>query len=111
MPSRIAGVTVTAATFASASVAADRWQRYMTALSTRSTTSTSAGEAGPVSSAFNGFNFSVQAVVGQNEDQFIAGLRHAAGTASRVPAVALLFPILALLLAFAGFQLRINDYR
>ena len=90
---------------------ADRWQRYMTALSTRSTASASAGEAGPVSSAFNGFNFSVQAVVGQNEDQFLSGLRHAAATASRVPAVALLFPILALLLAFAGFQLRINDYR
>lgn len=110
-----AAVADTARERAAVADMAVRWQRYRdTAAQLASAPNAAAARdlaVGPASSTFNGFNFSVEAVVGQNQDQFAAGLRTAAKTASRVPAVALLLPIGALLLVFAGFQLRIREYR
>ena len=65
----------------------------------------------PPTPTFNGFNFSVQAVLGQNRDQFLAGLASAADRTTGVPTGVLLLLLGALGAMFWGFQLRINDYR
>ncbi len=92
-----------------------RWQQYVdTVARLRAEASPAAARAiavGPANSTFNGFNFSVQAVLGQNRDQFLAGLGSAADRTTVVPTGVLLLLVGALGAMFWGFQLRINDYR
>jgi hypothetical protein len=95
--------------------AALRWQRYQqTVASLRSAPNAAAARAvavGPANADFNGFNFSVESVLGQNRGQFLAGLASAEGRTSPVPTGVLLVLLAALAAALVGFQLRINDYR
>ncbi len=100
---------------AAVSEVAARWQRYEDAVAgLRAAPNPAAAKAiavGPASSNFNGFNFSVQSVLGQNRSQFLDGLTSAANDTNRVPTATLLLLIAALGATFWGFQLRINDYR
>jgi CHASE3 domain sensor protein len=95
--------------------AAQRWQRYETTVATlRAAPNQAAATAvavGQASSDFNGFNFSVESILGQNRGQFLSGLATAAHRTSRVPTGVLLLLLAALAAALWGFQLRINDYR
>ena len=95
--------------------AAQRWQRYETTVATqRAAPNQAAATAiavGQANSDFNGFNFSVESILGQNRGQFLDGLATAAHRTSRVPTGVLLLLLAALGAAFWGFQLRINDYR
>jgi CHASE3 domain sensor protein len=94
---------------------AQRWQRYRdTVAALRSAPSADDARAvavGRSNAEFNGFNFSVEAVLGQSRGQFLAGLETAADRTARVPNAALLLVLGALVAALWGFQLRINDYR
>ncbi|MEA2828210.1 MAG: hypothetical protein QOG43_2649 [Actinomycetota bacterium] len=94
---------------------AARWQQYVDTVATlRQAASPAAARAiavGPANSTFNGFNFSVQAVLGQNRDQFLAGLGSAADRTTSVPTGVLLLLVAALGAMFWGFQIRIDDYR
>jgi hypothetical protein len=91
-----------------------RWQRYQdTAAQLRSITNVDQQRAvfvGPTSATFNGFNFSVESVLGDNRDQFLDGLASAADRLGSVTLVALFLPLLAALGALFGFQLRLNEY-
>ncbi len=92
-----------------------RWQRYQDTVSrlrgARDAAAARAVAVGPANADFNGFNFSVQSVLGQNRGQFLAGLGEAAGRTGRLPPAVLLLLVGALATMFWGFQLRINDYR
>lgn len=92
-----------------------RWQRYQATVATlRAAPNAAAAKAvavGPANSDFNGFNFSVQSILGQNRSQFLDGLASAADRTSSVPTAVLLLLLGALATMFWGFQLRINDYR
>ncbi len=94
---------------------AERWQRYRdTVAALRSAPTPADARAiavGRSNAEFNGFNFSVEAVLGQSRAQFLDGLETAADRTSRVPTAALLLVLGALVAALWGFQLRINDYR
>ncbi|MEA2973538.1 MAG: hypothetical protein QOG82_1996 [Actinomycetota bacterium] len=94
---------------------AQRWQRYRdTVAALRSAPSAAEARAiavGRSNAEFNGFNFSVEAVLGQSRGEFLAGLETAADRTSRVPTAALLLVLGALVASLWGFQLRINDYR
>ena len=94
---------------------AERWQRYRdTVAALRSAPSPADARAiavGRSNAEFNGFNFSVEAVLGQSRGEFLTGLETAADRTSRVPTAALLLVLGALVAALWGFQLRINDYR
>jgi hypothetical protein len=69
------------------------------------------GAPGAGNTAFNGFNFSVEAVVGQNRAQFLSGVAEAASATRRPPRAVPLLLLLAVLATLAGYQLRIGDYR
>jgi hypothetical protein len=92
-----------------------RWQRYQDTVATlRSAPTPAAARAiavGAANSDFNGFNFSVESVLGQNREQFLSDLARSARDTRRAPTVALLLLLAAFVVAFWGFQLRINDYR
>lgn len=92
-----------------------RWQQYTdTVTALRAAPSPAAARTiavGPANTAFNGFNFSVQSVLGQNRDQFLTGLGSAAGRTASVPTGVLLLLVGALVAMLWGFQLRINRYR
>lgn len=92
-----------------------RWQRYQNTVATlRAAPNPAAAKAvavGPANSDFNGFNFSVQSILGQNRGQFLDGLGSAADRTARTPPLVLLLLVGALAAMFWGFQLRINDYR
>jgi CHASE3 domain sensor protein len=92
-----------------------RWQRYETTVATqRAAPNQAAATAiavGQANSDFNGFNFAVESILGQNRGQFLDGLATAAHRTSRVPTGVLLLLLASLGAAFWGFQLRINDYR
>jgi hypothetical protein len=94
---------------------ATRWQRYRDtsgALRTASTPAVARTVAtGAGNTAFNGFNFSVEAVVGQNRAQFLSGVAEAASATRRPPRAVPLLLLLAVLATLAGYQLRIGDYR
>ncbi len=91
-----------------------RWQRYQdTAAQLRAITNVDQQRAvfvGPTSATFNGFNFSVESVLGDNRDQFLDGLASAADRLGNLTLVALFLPLLAALGALVGFQLRLNEY-
>jgi hypothetical protein len=92
-----------------------RWQRYADTVTQLSATPDAnarrAIAVGPGSSAFNGFNFSVESVLGDNRAQFLGGLQDAADRLRYLPAITLLLPLGAMVIALLGFQLRINEYR
>ena len=92
-----------------------RWRRYEdTAAALRAAPNPAAAKAiaeGPLNADFNGFNFSLGAILGQNESQFLNGLSSASGDASGVPTATLLLLLVAIAASLWGFQLRINDYR
>lgn len=92
-----------------------RWQRYRdTVDAIRSAPAPAAARTlavGPASSAFNGFNFSVESVLGDNRAQFLEGLDAAARRVRGLGAAVGLLPLLAAAAAVAGFQLRIKEYR
>ncbi len=92
-----------------------RWQRYADTVadltSTSDATQRRAIAVGPSSAAFNGFNFSVESVLGDNRTQFLGGLEDASRRLGGLTAVTLLLPLAAAAAALAGFQLRINEYR
>ena len=92
-----------------------RWQRYEETVATlRAAPNQAAATAisvGQANSDFNGFNFSVESILGQNRGQFLDGLATAADRTARLPTGVLLLLLAALGAAFWGFQLRINDYR
>ncbi|MGI8807311.1 MAG: hypothetical protein ACR2KK_05635 [Acidimicrobiales bacterium] len=92
-----------------------RWQRYVTTVGTlRAAPNPAAATAiavGPASADFNGFNFSMQSILGQNRGQFLDGLGTAADRTSRLPTGVLLLLLGAIGAMFWGYQLRINDYR
>lgn len=91
-----------------------RWQQYVETVNQLRAAPAAGQRAiaiGPANSTFNGFNFSVQSVLGQNRDQFLAGLDDAADRTTSVPTGVLLLLVVSLLAMFWGFQLRINAYR
>jgi hypothetical protein len=92
-----------------------RWQRYLTTVAAlRAAPNAAAATAiavGQANSDFNGFNFSVEAILGQNRGQFLDGLGTAADRTSRLPTGVLLLLLGALGAMFWGYQLRIRDYR
>ena len=92
-----------------------RWQRYAdTVRQLNAAPGTDARRAiavGPGSSTFNGFNFSVESVLGDNRAQFLGGLQDAGDRLRFLPAITLLLPLGAAAAALLGFQLRINEYR
>jgi CHASE3 domain sensor protein len=91
---------------------ATRWQRYEDGVAElRAAEDPTAIAKGPLNSAFNGFNFAIGAVLGQNRDQFLDDLRSATHKTDSAPAQTLTLLVFAALFALWGFQLRINDYR
>lgn len=92
-----------------------RWQRYADTVAQLGTTGDAnarrAIAVGPGSSTFNGFNFSVESVLGDNRAQFLGGLEDAADRLRFLPAITLFLPLGAAAAALLGFQLRINEYR
>ena len=110
-----AAASDTARERAAVAEAALRWQRYENTVATlRAAAPPAAATAiavGPASSDFNGFNFSVESILGQNRGQFLDGLATAAQRTSRVPTGVPLLLLAALGATFWGYQLRINDYR
>lgn len=92
-----------------------RWQRYDdTVVDLRAAATADARRelaVGPASSTFNGFNFSVESVLGDNRTQFLAGLDRATERLGGLTAVTLLVPLAAAVAALGGLQLRINEYR
>jgi CHASE3 domain sensor protein len=59
---------------------------------------------------FNGVNFTVESVLGDNEDQFIAGLGDATDSLRWLSLGTLGLALAAALLVLLGFQARINEY-
>jgi CHASE3 domain sensor protein len=92
-----------------------RWQRYADTVAELTSTADPARRrtiaVGPSSAAFNGFNFSVESVLGDNRAQFLGGLDDASRRLSGLTAVTLLIPLGAAAAAVTGFRLRINEYR
>ena len=92
-----------------------RWQRYVASVAAlRAAPNPAAATAiavGQASADFNGFNFSVESILGQNRGQFLDGLGTAADRTDRVPTGVLLLLLAAIAAVFWGYQLRINDYR
>lgn len=66
---------------------------------------------GQLTQAFNGFSFTMEGLLADNTGQFFDGLETATSRTRGLPTAVLLLPALAGLLALAGFQLRINEYR
>ncbi|HEV2890372.1 MAG TPA: hypothetical protein VGX28_08340 [Frankiaceae bacterium] len=100
---------------AAAAEMAERWQRYRDTVDAvrraRTPEEARAVAVGPAAASFTAFNYSVEAVLAQNRDQFLDGLGAAASTTSRLPVGVLLLPIAGAVAALAGFQMRINEYR
>jgi hypothetical protein len=91
-----------------------RWQRYRETVSTLRSSSGDAARAvavGPGSATFNGFNFSLEAVLGENRDQFLDAIERARDATRYLATITLFLPLLAAAAALAGIQTRINEYR
>ncbi len=78
-----------------------RWDRFTTA----------SDGTGDTTSSFNGFVFSVEGVLADNRDQFLAGIGDASRSLNGLGLGMIGLPLLAGLAALAGFQQRINEYR
>jgi hypothetical protein len=92
-----------------------RWDRYRNAVrQLRAAPTVEAARAvsvGPLSSAFNGFNYSVESVLADNRDQFVRGLADADDARRGLSLGMFLLPLLAAAAVLVGFQVRINEYR
>ena len=92
-----------------------RWDRYAdTVLQMRGAPSPEAARGIAVaagSSTFNGFNFSLESVLGDNRSQFLDALDGSADALRGLTLLTLLLPVLAAAAALLGYQLRINEYR
>lgn len=89
------------------------WQRYsdiVTALRQADPASATAIAIDQANPTFNGFNFTVESVLGDNEAQFIDGLDDATGSLRWLGLGSLGLALVAALLVVAGFQARINEY-
>ncbi|MGH9243143.1 MAG: hypothetical protein ACRD29_02255 [Acidimicrobiales bacterium] len=60
--------------------------------------------------AFNGFNFTVESVLGDNQAQFLAGLEEASDSLRWVGLGIIVLPLVGAVSALTGFQARINEY-
>lgn len=92
-----------------------RWQRYADTVEALRSAPTPeqrrAVAVGPGSSSFNGFNFTLESVLGDNRDQFLEALDRSARALGGLTLMALALPLLAAGAALSGYQLRINEYR
>jgi CHASE3 domain sensor protein len=89
------------------------WQRYVDAVTELRAADPVTAIAIAVNQAnplFNGFNFTVESVLGDNEVQFIDGLDDASGSLGWLALGTLALALLAALLVLLGFQSRINEY-
>ncbi|GAC1371596.1 MAG: hypothetical protein NVSMB32_15700 [Actinomycetota bacterium] len=94
--------------------AALRWQRYQdTVALLRAAPTPAAAQAiavGQANADFNGVNFSVESILGQNRGQFLDGLTSAANRTANVPTGVTLVLLAAVATMLWGYQLRIDDY-
>ncbi len=91
-----------------------RWQRYREAVGEIEAAGAEARRElalGAGNSTFNGFNVSVESVLGDNRADLIDNLEQAHDRTRRLTFVVGLVPLAALLAALFGFQLRIKEYR
>ena len=92
-----------------------RWDRYAdTVLQMRGAPSPEAARAIAVaggSSTFNGFNFTLESVLGDNRAQFLDAIDGSADALRGLTLLCLLLPLLAAASTLLGYQLRINEYR
>ena len=103
---------------AGASTVAARWERYVEA-NQRSQDSVRLGSIeiaesitqGEANAAFNGFNTSVEAALLDNREEFLGQLNTASNSLVGLRLVILVGSLLAALLAWWGFALRIGEYR
>lgn len=98
--------------------AAERWQRYLdTSRELRAVAAANDADAvnaiatGRGTSAFNAFNTSVESVLAQNQQQFFDAVDEARNLLTFVRFAIPLATLLAALLAWWGFSLRIRDYQ
>lgn len=103
---------------AAATEIATRWERYVAvseqiqvALRDGDVESAEAITQGPANSAFNGFNTSVEALLLDNREQFLGELDNASGPLNPLQFFIIIGSVLAALLAWSGFALRIGEYR
>jgi len=92
-----------------------RWQRYRdTVALLRAAPSPEQARTvavGPASSTFNGFNFTLESVLGDNREQFLDALDGSARALRGLTIITLALPLLAALGVLVGYQMRINEYR
>lgn len=95
-----------------------RWNRYLlesgqiqSALRLGDADTAEVITRGPANSAFNGFNTSVEAALLDNREQFLAQLARAADSLRWVRPVVVIGSLLAAVLAWWGFAVRIGEYR
>ena len=89
------------------------WQRYLDTVGSLRQADAGSAVAIAVNQAnptFNGFNFTVESVLGDNESQFIDGLDDASGSLGWLALGTLALALGAALLVLLGFQTRINEY-
>jgi hypothetical protein len=92
----------------------ERWQRFRSGVDILRRSSGDDARRlaiGDLSSSFNGFNVSVESVLSDNRAQFSAALERAAHRNRGLNLVVVIGGALAIALALAGYQLRINEYR
>jgi len=97
---------------------AERWQRYLdtsrelrAAAAANDTDAVNAIATGSGTSTFNGFNTSVESVLAQNQQQFVDAVNEADDLLKYVRLAIPLATLIAALLAWWGFSLRIRDYQ
>lgn len=103
---------------AAATEISTRWGRYLQE-SDRIQSAVAAGNVqqaeaitqGAANSAFNGFNTTVEAALLDNREQFLDQLDNASGPLNLLQFFILIGSIVAALLAWSGFALRIGEYR
>lgn len=91
-----------------------RWQRYRQAVAALRQAGGDASRqlaVGQVSSTFNGFNVSVESVLGDSRTEFAAALDRGGHRSSGLDLVVVIGLAVAVALALAGHQARINEYR
>lgn len=95
-----------------------RWQRYVAesgriqdALASGATDTAQSITQGSANAAFNGFNTSVEAALLDNREQFLGQLDRASDSLRWLRAMILVGSLLAAVLTWWGFSLRIGEYR
>gem|GEM_PF-700577 len=97
---------------------AERWQRYLdtsrdlrAAAAANDVDTVNAIATGRGTSAFNGFNTAVESVLVQNQKQFVDAVNEADDLLKYVRLAIPIATLIAALLAWWGFSLRIRDYQ